>query len=91
MQVQKDIVFKQIGAKINYYRKLRELTQGELAELSHISVSTLGKIESGKYNHNISVSVLIDIAIGLDIEFPILFDFSNVEKEMWDIKQKRKD
>lgn len=87
MQVQKDIVFKQIGAKINYYRKIKELTQGELAELSHISVSTLGKIESGKYNHNISVSVLIDIAIGLNIEFSVLFDFSNVEKEMWNVKK----
>ena len=97
-QVHKETVFKQIGAKIIYYRKLRELTQEELAGLSHISSSTLGKIERGKYNHNVSVAVLIDIAYGLGIDFSTLFDFNEVEKEMWigedlshHIKQKRKE
>ena len=88
MQVQKDIIFKQIGTKIIYYRKLRGLTQQELSELAHISISTLGKIERGKYNLNVSLSVLIDIANGLDIDFSILFDFSEIEKRMWNDERK---
>lgn len=81
MRVCKEIVFKQIGAKIVYYRKLNGLTQEKLAEFAHISTSALGRIERGKYNHNISVAVLIDIANGLKIDFSVLFEFSEMEKK----------
>lgn len=83
MRVCKEIVFKQIGAKIVYYRKLNGLTQEKLAGFAHISTSALGRIERGKYNHNISVAVLIDIANGLKIDFSVLFEFSEMEKKMW--------
>ena len=55
-------MYKQIGNKVAYYRKLRNLTQDELADRVNISVSSLSKLERGKYNNNIPLSMLIMIA-----------------------------
>lgn len=60
----KNFFLKVIGAKIAYYRTLRDMSHKELARKSNISVSTFSKIERGKYNDNISVSLLMDIAFG---------------------------
>ena len=79
----KEFLFRQIGAKVAYYRKMRNLTQKELADKIHISRSSIGKIERGAYNHNISMSVLIDIIDGLEIELSMLFTFTEQEKKIW--------
>ena len=68
MKNAKLIIFRQVGAKIAYYRTLRGLTQTQLAEKINDSPDTLGRVERGKYNNNISLSMLLDIAIGLNIE-----------------------
>ena len=65
MYADKDMVFKQIGAKVAYYRNIRHLTQKELAILTHVSAGSIGRIERGKYNHNVPMSILIDIANAL--------------------------
>jgi transcriptional regulator with XRE-family HTH domain len=83
MSTRKDIVFKQIGTKVLYFRRLNGLTQDRLAELANISPSALGRIERGTYNHNVSVAILIDIADALDIDFSVLLDFRDDEKEKW--------
>lgn len=44
------IIYRQIGAKIAYYRTIRGLSQEELADKIALSKSTLSKIERGKYN-----------------------------------------
>ena len=59
------------------------MSQKELARKSNISVSTLSKIERCKYNGNISVSLLMDIADGLQIDLTLLVTFSELEKNMW--------
>ena len=82
----KEEVFKQIGIKVAYYRKLKELRQSELAALSHISRSALSRIERGQYNGNVSISLLIDIAEGLGIDFSLLLTFNYSEREMWERK-----
>lgn len=64
MDISKKILFKQIGAKIAYYRTLRNMTQQELAKRAKISRSALSRIECGKYNDNVSVALLFDIAEG---------------------------
>jgi transcriptional regulator with XRE-family HTH domain len=74
--------FKQIGRKVAYYRRLRNLTQEELAKRINISTSSLGKIERGKYNNNISVSMLMTIAMGLNIDIAMLVTFDEREKAM---------
>ena len=79
----KEILVRQIGAKIAYYRTLRDMSQKELARKASISTSSLSKIERGKYNDNISVSLLMDIADGLQIDLTLLVTFSDLEKNMW--------
>ena len=68
-------MYKQIGNKVAYYRKLRNLTQDELADRVNISVSSLSKLERGKYNNNIPLSMLIMIAEGLRIDVSMLVTF----------------
>lgn len=71
--------YKQIGRKIAYYRRLRNLTQEELARRVNISISTLGKIECGRYNNNLSLSMLMNIADGLNIDLVLLVTFDERE------------
>ena len=81
--VNKDEVFRHIGAKIAYYRRLKRLTQEELAMLSNLSRSSIARIEQGKYNHNISLSILIDIAIALEVEWLSLLIFDEKDGDTW--------
>ena len=74
--------YKQIGRKVAYYRRLRNLTQEELAKRINISTSSLGKIERGKYNNNISLSMLMLIAEGLKIDLTMLVNFDEREDEL---------
>ena len=79
----KEFFLKMIGAKITYYRTLRDMSQKELAKRANMSVSSLSKIERGRYNENVSVSLLFDIADGLQIDITMLVTFSDMEKSMW--------
>lgn len=79
----KEFFLKMIGAKITYYRTLRDMSQKELAKRANMSVSSLSKIERGRYNDNVSVSLLFDIADGLQIDITMLVTFSDTEKSMW--------
>ena len=83
MGIRRDVFYRQIGAKIAYYRTLHGLEQNQLADRVHISQSTLSRIERGKYGDNISISLLLDIAEGLDIDPSLLTTFSSMEKSMW--------
>ena len=74
--------YKQIGRKVAYYRRLRNLTQEELARRIHISKSSLCKIECGRYNNNISLSMLMAIAYGLDIDVGMLLNFDEREQRL---------
>jgi DNA-binding XRE family transcriptional regulator len=67
--------YKQIGRKVAYYRRLRNLTQEALAKKINISTSYLSKIECGSYPKSVSLSVLMAIAVGLDIDLYLLFKF----------------
>ena len=83
MDVNRIIMYRQIGAKVAYYRTLRQLTQDQLAQKIHISRSTLGRIERGKYEEGVSLSTLMDIADGLHIELSYLVSFTEEEKKVW--------
>lgn len=71
--------YKQIGRKIAYYRRLKNLTQAELAQKINISTSYLSKIECGNYPKSVSLSVLMAIACGLGIELYLLLKFDDEE------------
>ena len=83
VEIKKQILLKQIGAKIVYYRTLREMKQSELARRARISRSALSRIERGKYNDNVSVVILSDIAEALQIDIALLVTFNDMEKNMW--------
>ena len=75
-------LFKQVGRKVAYYRRLRNMTQEELAKRINISTSSLGKIERGTYNNNISLSMLMNIATGLNIDIALLVTFDERERSL---------
>lgn len=83
MDVKKIMIFRQIGAKIAYYRTLRQMTQAELAKRANLSKGSIGRIERGKYNKGVPISTLLDIAEALRIDLSSLVTFSEEEKKVW--------
>ena len=69
---------KYIGLRIAYFRKMRNLTQAELADKVHINKNYLSHIESGSANKVISVPLLINLSKALDIELSILVDLNDL-------------
>lgn len=59
--------YRQIGLKIAYYRKLRGLTQEELAERVGLTPAFIGHIEAPNISKAISMDTLFDIAALLEI------------------------
>lgn len=59
--------YQQIGLKIAYYRKLRGLTQEQLAEKIDKTPAFIGHIEAPNITKAISLDTLFDIAKVLDI------------------------
>ena len=82
MTVNKIMIHRQIGAKIIYYRNLQQMTRAELAEKVHMSQSSIARIERGKYNNGASISTLLDIAAGLNVDLASLVTFSEEEERL---------
>lgn len=59
--------YRQIGLKIAYYRKLRGLTQEELAEQAGLTPAFVGHLEAPNIVKALSLDALFDIAAALDI------------------------
>lgn len=59
--------FKQLGLKIAYYRKLKGLTQEQLAECMETSTSYIGAIEAPNMKKSISLNTLFRISKILDV------------------------
>lgn len=66
-----------IGEKIRDQRKLKGLTQKELAEKSGISLSAIEKYERGRLNP--SLGKVKEIAKALDIDYIVLAPIENIE------------
>ena len=67
--------YKMIGLNIAYYRKLKGLTQLQLAEKINISRTHMSNIEAPNMPTSISLETLLDIADALDIPVTSLLDF----------------
>ncbi|MBQ6846653.1 MAG: helix-turn-helix transcriptional regulator [Oscillospiraceae bacterium] len=65
MEFREDYI--KIGLKISYYRKLKSLTQEQLAEILGCGVSFIGQIEAPNICKGISMDTLFRIAKALDI------------------------
>ena len=59
--------YRQIGLKIAYYRKLRGLTQEELAEQVGLTTAYIGHLEAPNISKALSLDTLFDIAAVLDV------------------------
>ena len=60
----------EFGHRIKHLRKIRNLTQEQLATALHISTDHLSKIELGK--RGISIDLLLDISAALNVSFEYL-------------------
>lgn len=65
-----------IGLNIAYYRKLKGLTQLQLAERINISRTHMSNIEAPNMPTSISLETLMDIADILEIPVELLLHFS---------------
>ena len=59
--------YLQLGLKISYYRKLRGLTQEQLAERVNLTPAFIGHVEAPNIKKAISLDTLFDIADALDV------------------------
>lgn len=59
--------YRQIGLKIAYFRKLRGLTQEELAEQTGLTPAFIGHLEAPNISKALSLDTLFDIAAVLDV------------------------
>lgn len=67
-----ELQLMQMGLKISYYRKMKGLTQEELAEKVNVNPSYISQIERPTKVQAISLKLLYDIADALDVEPYIL-------------------
>jgi|P1105metagenome_2_1110788.scaffolds.fasta_scaffold10484_6 transcriptional regulator with XRE-family HTH domain len=83
MELKHALLYKHIGAKIAYFRKLNGISQQEFAKRINLSESALSKIENGRYNENLSLELLQTIADGLNVKMTTLITLDNKEKKFW--------
>ncbi|MBQ7386581.1 MAG: helix-turn-helix transcriptional regulator [Clostridia bacterium] len=67
MNAKYDMEYRQLGLKIAYYRKLRGLTQEQLAEKIEKSAAFIGHVEAPNVDKAISLDTLFDISAALDV------------------------
>ncbi len=67
--------YTRLGLNIAYYRKLRGLTQLDLAEAVDISRTHMSNIEAPNIPTSVSIELLFDISDELGIPTKLLFDF----------------
>ncbi len=67
--------YRQLGLTIAYYRKLRGLTQLELAEQVNLSRTHISTLEAPNMPTSISLDKLFDIADILEVPVKCFFEF----------------
>ncbi len=67
-----------IGMRIAGFRKLRNMTQAELADKLSINKNYLSQIENASTNKSISLPMLIRISRVLDVELALLTDIDGI-------------
>lgn len=50
------------------YRKLANLTQGELADMVNVRRETIVRLETGRYNPSLELAILISRAVNAHVE-----------------------
>ncbi len=81
--MEKSSVTKQIGVKIREFRKVKRMTQEQLAELVATNPSYIGKLERGE--HNFKIQTLEKIAEALEISISALLKSEEIRRHDNDI------
>ena len=69
-----------IGKNIALFRKLRNMTQAELADKLNINKNYLSHIENASANKTVSLPMLIRISRALNVELALLTDIDGLYK-----------
>ena len=75
MKAEHKASYVQLGLKISYYRRLRGLTQEQLAEKLNKSLAFIGAVEAPNVERTISFDTLFDLAKVLDVPPHKFLDF----------------
>ncbi len=67
--------YRQLGLTIAYYRKLRGMTQLQLAEYANLSRTHISNLEAPNMPTSISLDKLFDISEILEVPIGKLFEF----------------
>ncbi len=67
--------YKMVGLKVAYYRKLKGMTQEQLAEKMLVDTSFIGQIEASNIHKTISLNTLFRISKALDVKPHKFLDF----------------
>ena len=67
MNLQYESEYMQLGLKIAYYRKLRGLTQEQLAEKINRTPAFIGHVEAPNINKAVSLDTLFEVAKVLNV------------------------
>lgn len=67
-------LYQTICRNIKYYREHSRMTQSELADRSHLSISYISKLEASGCEKSISLSALHQIARALDQDMTLFFE-----------------
>ena len=74
--------YRQIGLKIAYYRKLRGLTQEELAEQVGLTPAYIGHLEAPNISKALSLDTLFDIADALHVDAQKFLMFAHINYQL---------
>lgn len=75
MTDQRKLQMRQLGLTISYYRKLKGMSQKQLAAAVGLSVTHIGNLEAPNMPVSISLEKLFDIADVLGVPVKKFFDF----------------
>ncbi|HIT89845.1 MAG TPA: helix-turn-helix transcriptional regulator [Candidatus Merdenecus merdavium] len=75
MNAKRENQYRQLGLTIAYYRKLKGLTQLQLAEKINLSRTHISNIEAPNMKTSISLDGLFDIADALEVQVKQFFEF----------------
>ncbi len=67
-------IYEIIAKNIKYYRKIKKMTQAELAEKTEYSHEFIRRIEAPNSKKNFSIDAVSNIADALDISIELLFE-----------------
>lgn len=70
-------IYSVVRRNIKKYRKLKNITQAELAEKTNLTHDYIRQIESDKVANTFSVQTLYDICVALDIDPGKLFEMND--------------